>query len=175
MAPYVRVKSLKRRSAAEPSVFYLSYLMLRRALTPGVQVKFTDALPAVVEKGGYEIKNLLQDPELNFNYSYRFIIDIVAARNSNASKLADINIPTLVLHGRNDALVFPKVSEEFFKLIKSREKKLEMFDCDHWFYHAIFYDQSLPKYSEESRQQVIDTIANWARTIQYAKSVEKNK
>ena len=124
------------------------------------KVKFTEALPAVMENGGYEIAKMLHDPELNFYYSYRFIIDVIAIKNSNASKLAKVNVPVLILHGRNDTLVFPEVSEEFFKMIDNQNKKLQVLDCDHWFHHAVFYEQS-SRYSEESRAQIIEKITNW--------------
>ena len=48
-------------------------------------------------------------------------------------------------------------------MINSRMKEIKIFESDHWFYDAIFYDQSFSRHSEESRMQVISSIAKLAR------------
>ena len=161
MAPYVRIRSLKKRSIVEPSLLYLSYLFLRKMLTPNRLVKLTDILPRLIVTGGEEMNQLLQDKDLNFYYSYRYIIDVIALRNSKISELADIDVPIIILHGKNDLLVFSEVSKAFFKEINNKQKKIKLFDCDHWFYDAVFYNQFSTKYSEESRKQITRTIIEW--------------
>ena len=90
----------------------------------------------------------------NFQYSYRFIVDILATRNSKISELSDLgDIPVIILHGRKDTMIYVQVSEEFFKLLHTDMKEIKIFDCDHWFYDAIFY-YNLSQRSEESRMQI---------------------
>ena len=166
MAPYIRVKSVKKRSAAEPSILYFLYLIFRRLLTPKTRVSITKVLPQLINIGGEELSQMLQDKELNFHYSYRYIVDIIALRNSKVKELADINddISILLLHGKNDLIFFSAVSEAFFRLLKSRNKTIKLFDCNHWFYNALSYnhtDYLLSKYSENSRQEIIKTIKEW--------------
>jgi dipeptidyl aminopeptidase/acylaminoacyl peptidase len=124
-------------------------------------VKLTDILPRLIVTGGEEMNQLLQDKDLNFYYSYRYIIDVIALRNSKISELADIDVPIIILHGKNDLLVFSEVSKAFFKEINNKQKKIKLFDCDHWFYDAVFYNQFSTKYSEESRKQITRTIIEW--------------
>jgi alpha-beta hydrolase superfamily lysophospholipase len=108
-----------------------------------------------------ETQQMINDPEINYCYSYRYIIDVIGGKNMNIGKLADIGIPVLLLHGKVDRNVFPQVSEEFFKRIRSRNKSILLFDCDHWFYHCIFYSQDDEKYSECDRQHIVNVIAGW--------------
>ena len=103
---------------------------------------------------------MVQDTELNFEYSYRYFIDIIARRNSKVKEMADVQVPVLLLQGNKDRNVYPQVSEEFFKLLHTTNKKIKIFDCGHWFYDAIFYSQST-EYAEEDRANFISTIAAW--------------
>jgi dipeptidyl aminopeptidase/acylaminoacyl peptidase len=114
---------------------------------------------------------MTKDPQVNFRYSYRFLVDILAMRNSKISKLSDLdNIPILILHGRKDRMIYHQVSEEFFKSLDTNMKKIKIFDCDHWFYDAIFYDQSFSRYGEESRMQIISSIADWLKSRDSSRS-----
>ncbi len=70
----------------------------------------------------------------------------------------------LILHGRKDRVIYLPVSENFFKLLRTNRKEIRIFDCDHWFYDAIFYDQSLLRHSEQLRLQIISTISDWLKT-----------
>ncbi|HET7391874.1 MAG TPA: alpha/beta fold hydrolase [Nitrososphaeraceae archaeon] len=166
MAPYIRIRTIKKRSSAEPNFFYFLYLLLRRLMTPKTLVKMTNVFPQLNEIGGKEISYMLQDKDLNFYYSYRYIVDIIALRNSKVNVLTDIDsVPTLLLHGKNDLIFFSAVSEAFFKLLKNKYKEIELFDCDHWFYDAISYNYMQSKYSEASRKKVIRTIIEWINSI----------
>jgi hypothetical protein len=69
--------------------------------------------------------------------------------------------------------MYPQVAEDFFKLLRTSRKEIRIFDCDHWFYDAIFYDQSLQEHSEELRLQLISAISDWLRT--HAALPAKNK
>ena|SRR2546427_6371371 len=166
MAPYIRISTIKKRSVAEPNFFNFLYLFLRRLTTPKTLVKMTDLFPELYDIGGEEISQMLQDKDLNFYYSYRYIIDIIAFRNSRVKTLTDIgSVPILILHGKKDLIFFSAVSEAFFKLLKTKNKEIKLFDCDHWFYDAVSYNHMQSEYPEESRKQVIATIEKWISEI----------
>jgi pimeloyl-ACP methyl ester carboxylesterase len=162
LCPFLRVPNMKRRYDAEPNALKLILLFFARTFTPNKLVNIIEAFPAYVKAGGDEVAWMMKDPQVNFRYSYRFIVDIFAMRNSKISELSDVgNIPVLILHGRKDRMIYLQVSEEFFKLLDTDMKQIRVFDCDHWFYDAIFYDQSFSRHGEESRMKVILCIADW--------------
>jgi len=165
MAPYIRISS-KKNGAAEPEFLKFLYLILRRVVTPKKLVNMTELFPQLKEIGGEELSYMLRDKDLNFYYSYRYIIDIIAFRNSKVKALADIDdIPVLIMHGKKDRIAYSAGTEAFFKLLKNKHKKIELFDCDHWFYDALSYNYFQSKYSEESRKQIIFTIKEWINTV----------
>jgi pimeloyl-ACP methyl ester carboxylesterase len=153
---------MKRRYDAEPNALKLLLLFFARIFTPNKRLNVIEDFPAYVKAGGDEIAWMMKDSQVNFRYSYRFIVDIFAVRNSKISELSDVgNTPVLILHGRKDRMIYLQVSEEFFKLLDTDMKQIKVFDCDHWFYDAIFYDQSFSRHGEESRMKVILCIADW--------------
>ena len=166
MAPYVRINGIKR-SDAEPSQFAFIRLLLGRIFNPDKRVNIAKILPGYVKIGGSQLTRMVQDPEMNFEYSYRYFIDVIARRNSKVKELADIEVPVLILQGSKDRNVYPQVSEEFFEWLRSKHKEIKVFDCGHWFYDAIFYSQS-PEYSEEDRIKFISFITDWLRQYQYS-------
>jgi pimeloyl-ACP methyl ester carboxylesterase len=164
LCPFLRVRNMKRRYDAEPGTLKLLLLLFARIFMPNKRINFTEAFPAYVKAGGDEVAWMMKDPGTNFSYSYRFIVDILALRNSKIVELSDFgDTPVLILHGRKDRMIYLQVSQEFFKLINSKMKEIKVFDCDHWFYDAIFYDQSLSRHGEESRMQIISSIAYWLK------------
>src|SRR5581483_2905957 len=162
LAPYVRSNTVKKRSDAEPSTSTFLYLLLGRLFTPYKRVNFGKILPGYVKIGGSQLPRMIQDGKLNFDYSFRYLVDIVAKRNSSLAELSDIDIPVLILHGSSDRNVYLQVSQEFFKLLRTKNKELKIFDCNHWFYDAIFFSQS-PEYSEEDRIRVVSSIIEWLK------------
>ena len=162
-APYLRIK-MKKRSDVEPGIIGFLYLFLRRLITPKSRILVHDALPNYLEVGGDEIASMLNDPELNFRYSYRYLIDTIAIRNSKVSELSESKVPLLIIHGKKDRQVYPEVGEKFFQLAQSKDKKLKSLDCDHWFFNTIFYNQSSEKYSETNRMSVINLLSDWLST-----------
>lgn len=169
MAPYLRIPTIKKRSDVEPSLLYFLYLFLRRQLTPTRIVKFVDVVPKLKKIGGEEIALLLKHKENNFRYTIRFIVDIVGLRNDRIREILDVNLPTLILHGKKDRLVYSDVSQTLFNMIASPRKEIKLFDCDHWFYHCIFYQelvQSLSyQYADLERNMIIQTIVNWLNKV----------
>lgn len=164
LCPNVRVPNMKKRFDAEPRALEFLLLLFGRIFTPRRRLDITKVFPAYVKTGGDEVAWMMKDSKINFRYSFRFLVDVLALRNSKLSKLTDIgDIPVLILHGRKDRLMYLRVSEEFFKLLQTRNKEIKTFDCDHWFYHTIFFDQSLSPHSEQSRMQITSQIADWLR------------
>jgi alpha-beta hydrolase superfamily lysophospholipase len=165
LSPFLRVRNMKRRYDAEPSALKLFLLFFARIFTPNKRLNIIEAFPAYVKAGGDELAWMMKDSQVNFRYSYRFVVDILAMKNSKISELSDLgNIPVLILHGRKDRMIYLQVSEEFFKLLDTNMKEIKVFDCDHWFYDAIFYDQSFSRHAEESRMQIISFIADWLKS-----------
>ena len=163
MAPYVRIGGIKR-SDAEPRPLAFIRLFLGRLFVPYRRVSVAKILPGYVNIGGSQMVRMVQDSELNFEYSYRYYIDVIARRNSKVKELADVKVPVFVLHGSRDRNVYPQVSEEFFKLLRTKNKRIRVFDCGHWFYDAIFYSQT-SEYSEEDRMKFISSITGWLSSI----------
>ncbi len=161
MAPYIRVKTIKKRSNVEPNIRLFLKLFLRCIFTPQGKANVAQVLPGFVKYGGDEILQMLNDKELNSNYSYRYIIDVLAKRNDDISVLSSPVLPVLIIHGKNDKNIFPTVSEEFIKTIKTEDKALFLPDSDHWFYDAIFYNQDSKKFAEEDRQKIVKKIESW--------------
>ena len=163
MAPYVRIAGIKR-SDAEPGNIAFVRLLLGRIFVPRGRVNVAKILPGYVKIGGSQLARMVQDSELNFEYSYRYFIDVIARRNSKVKEMADVHVPVLLLQGRDDRNVYPQVSEEFFKLLRTANKQIKIFDCGHWFYDAMFYSQT-SEYSEDDREKFISSIAEWLGSI----------
>ena len=162
MAPYIRLGGIKR-SDAEPNSLAFFRLLLGRLFIPGKRVSIAKILPGYIKIGGSQMTRMVQDRELNFEYTYRYFIDVIARRNNKLKELADIKVPVLVLQGSKDRNVYPQVSEEFFKLLRTKNKEIKVFDCGHWFYDAIFYSQNA-EYAEQDRLKFISSIAGWLRS-----------
>ena len=160
-APYVRIPSMKKRSEVEPSNTRFLYFLLRKILTPGTKILATKELPNFLKIGGPEIEQMLNDKSLNFYYTYRYIVNVLALRNTAISALSDVDVPLLILHGKKDRNVFSEVSVQFCNLAKSVDKKINVLDCDHWFNHCMFYSQDDNRYSEESRKQITNLVKDW--------------
>jgi alpha-beta hydrolase superfamily lysophospholipase len=160
LCPYIRIAKIKR-SDADPSVSTFLYLLLRRIFTPQSTVDFTRVVPKYVEASGEEFAKMVRNKMVNLQYSYRYLVDVMASRNSKVAELADISDPVFLLHGQRDRNVYSKVSEEYLKLLRSPKKELKIFDCDHWFYDALYFDQESPTYSEESRERFVSSIIDW--------------
>lgn len=160
-APYVRMPDIKKRSEIEPNNARFLYFLLRKVLTPGTRILATKELPNFLKVGGSEIEQMLNDTSLNFYYTYRYIVNVLALRNTKISALSDVDVPLLILHGKKDRNVFSEVGVHFCALVKSIDKKINVLDCDHWFNHCMFYSQDDNRYSEESRKQITNLVKDW--------------
>ena len=162
MSPYLKIKGIKSSGGeAVPGFLRFLKLLLLRIVIPKHRVSAAKVVQNSI-LSTCETQQIMKDPQINYYYSYRYIIDVIGLKNSNPRKFANIDIPVLILHGKNDKNVFPEVSEGFFNMLEStKEKAIHMFDCDHWFYHSIFYNQQDMRYKEHERLHVVDTIIEW--------------
>ncbi len=165
LCPYIRIKGIKR-SDVEPSMLAFLRLLFGRIFVPRRTINITKLLPTYANVSGEEFTEISKDPAINLQYSFRYYVDIMAGRNSKVSELADISNPVILLHGRHDRNVYPKVSEEYMKLLRVPRKDLRIFDCNHWFFDAIAFSQNSQKYSEESRNGFISTIIDWIESLE---------
>jgi dipeptidyl aminopeptidase/acylaminoacyl peptidase len=108
---------------------------------------------------------MAQDKEVNFQYAFSYLIDVIAQRNSKVAELSDIDVPVLTLHGKDDRNVYPAVSQEFFKVLHAKNKEIKILDCSHWFYDAIFYSQAA-EYSEDDRGKFVSSIVEWLDSVE---------
>ena len=159
LTPYIRIPGIKR-SDAEPSTSAFLYLLLGRIFAPKRHIDIRKVLPGYVRIGGSQYTRMVELETVNFKYTFRYLIDVVAQRNSRIRELSDIQVPVFILYGLQDRNVYPQVSEEFFKMVKSADKKLSSLHCNHWFYDAIFYSQS-KEYNDEERRKFIDSVTEW--------------
>jgi pimeloyl-ACP methyl ester carboxylesterase len=165
LSPFIRVPNIKKRFSAEPNALEFLRLFFARIFTPYKRVNVTELFPTYLKAGGDELAWMKKHQVANFEYSYRFLVDILAIRSSKLSELSNVgDIPVLILHGREDKMIYLQVSEEFFKLLRTNMKEIKLSDCNHWFYDTIFYDQSFSRHSEESRMQIISSIAGWLKS-----------
>ena len=169
MAPYLRIPTIKKRSDFEPSTLSFLYLYLRRQLTPKKVMAFTDVVPKLKEIGGEEISLLVKHREDSFRYTLRFIVDIIGLRNNKVKEILKVDLPVLILHGKRDRLVYSEVSQTLFNMIDSKKKEIRLFDCDHWFYHCIFYQELIQllskQHCESDRNKIAETIIDWANQL----------
>ena len=137
-----------------------------RQLTPKKIVNFLDVIPKLKKIGGEEISLLLRHREDSFHYTMRFIIDIIGLRNNKIKEILKVDLPVLILHGKKDKLVSYQVSQNLFDMIDSQKKEIKLFDCDHWFFSCVFYQELVQLLSnqpcESDREMIIQTITDWA-------------
>lgn len=163
LAPLLRMKGVKRNPRAEPSVKVFLASLIRYFITPSKKLNLAKSIPSGFgELAGSEWSYMMKDPICNFDYSYRYIFDVLVGKSEKIQVLYKIRIPVLMLHGSNDWTVVLEQSKTFLNMINSSDKELKIFDCDHWFYHTFFYKQD-NKYSEASRTNVINAINEWVR------------
>lgn len=164
LCPYLRIKSIKR-SDVEPSASTFLYLLFGRIFAPRKTISITKLLPTYARVSGEEFAEMAGDPTINIEYSFRYFVDVMAGRNSKVAELADIADPVLLLHGRRDRNVYPQVSEEYLKLLRTPKKELKIFDCNHWFFDAVAFRQDSKRYPEESRKEFISAIVEWIGSL----------
>ena len=160
LAPYVWLKDVKKRGEAVPRNTTFYSLLIRRILTPSTLISATKVVSHSILQTK-EVATMINDPEIVSSYSYRYIVDVIGFKNTKVDKFSGIEIPILIMHGLKDTNVYPQISEKFYSLLNSRKKSLKFFECDHWFNHAIFFNQNDNRYTESDREPIIKAIESW--------------
>ena len=162
LSPYIRIPGIKR-SDAEPDGLGFLYLLFGRMFSPRKRIDARKVLPGYIRIGGTQYARMVSTSSVNFSYSYRYMIDVIARRNSMLDELSAVTCPVLVICGRQDKNVYPAVSEKFFEMLRSGDKSISVLDCNHWFYDAVFYSQS-PDYAESARMDFLNLVAKWVES-----------
>ena len=164
LAPYVWIKEIKNKGEVVPASTTFYNLLLRRIFTPSNLVSAKKVVSNSILQTK-EVEIMINDPDIINCYSYRYIVDVIGFRNTKVSKLSSLRTPILILHGKNDTNVNPQISESFYKMLKSDKKTIELLDCDHWFNHAIFFNQDDNRYSEVDRLPITNSIVGWINAM----------
>jgi acylglycerol lipase len=164
LAPYVWIKEIKNKGEAVPVTSAFYNLLLRRIFTPSKLVSAKKLVSDSILQTK-EVEVMINDPDIINCYSYRYIIDVIGFRNTKVNKLSSLRTPVLILHGKNDTNVNPQISERFYSMLKCDKKTIKLMDCDHWFNHAIFFNQDDKRYSEVDRLPITNSIIDWINTI----------
>ncbi|MEM2759346.1 MAG: alpha/beta fold hydrolase [Nitrososphaerales archaeon] len=160
LSPHLRIKRVKRDPRSEPSKKILLVALLRYLVTPSEKTNLSKAVPTAFGKlAGDEWNYMMKDPLCNFNYSYRYIFNTLIGRAEKIEPLYKLQVPLLVMHGKNDFNVVVEQSKTLVNRLDHTDKELRIFECDHWFYHTFFYTQY--RYSENERSSIIKTITEW--------------
>ncbi len=165
LAPHLRIEGVERNPRSEPAQEVILHALQKYSTNPAEKVHIGMAVPnAFGELAGEEWIYMLKDPVCNFNYSYRYIFEVLIGRAEKIDPLYKIKLPLLILHGDQDWITVPEQSRTILQRVESTDKQLKILDdSDHWFYHAVFYEQK--KYSEKQRSGVINVIDEWVRRV----------
>jgi len=173
LSSHLRIKGVRRNPLREPAKAILLKSIIRYFITPEKKINISKVVPnAFGELAGEEWIYMMSDSLCNFEYSYRYIFDVLIHRAERIDELYEIKLPLLILQGGKDLLPVPEQSRVFIDRIQSRDKELKIFyDADHWFYESFFYTQS--KYTEAQRISVVLYIDAWVRTLKNAQTFIK--
>lgn len=164
LAPYVWIKEIKNKGEAVPATATFYNLLLRRIFTPSKLVSAKKVVSDSILQTK-EVEVMINDPDIINSYSYRYIIDVIGFKNTKVNRFSSLKTPILILHGKNDTNVNPQISERFYTMLKSDKKAIKLLECDHWFNHAIFFNQDDKRYSEVDRLPMVNSIVDWIYTI----------
>lgn len=171
-APLLRMKGVKTDSRTQPSFTKFLSSYIKYGIMPKGKLDLSKMVPnAFSESASEELKYMKNDKSCNFILSYRYIFDVFLKRSSMLEKLSKTDVSTLILHGSDDWLVVPEQSRVLFDKLQSADKELKILpNCDHWFYHSLFYVQNA-KYSETQRKEVLVKVHEWMyKRIQQVKT-----
>lgn len=82
---------------------------------------------------------ILNDQLCNKEYSLVYLVDILS-KATDVQILEKIVCPVLILYGKYDTFTNIKQVKETYRLLASKNKKLEILDTDHWLDNTFFYN-----------------------------------
>lgn len=110
-------------------------------ICPDLQVNTYPNL-GYASKNNFHMKRLATDslnsPFMSIQYAY----NILLFQQFITQKASEFNIPILLLHGKEDRVASHIDSLDFYKLIKSKEKTLKIFEAG---FHELQNDSEWPK------------------------------
>lgn len=171
-APLLRVKGVKIDRRTQPSLAKFLATYMKYAIIPKAKLDLGEVVPdAFSESASEELRYMKNDKLCNFILSHRYAVNLFLRRASRIEEFSKTHVPTLILHGSDDWLVMPEQSRFLLHKLHSTDKELKILpNCDHWFYHALFYVQNV-KYSEAQRKEVLGKVHEWMyKRIQQVKT-----
>jgi acylglycerol lipase len=137
------------KSDIEPPFLQLLLIRCLSVLTPRVGVLQLDA--SGVSRDAAVVADYLADPLINHDkMTARMIAELFAAMHHIQNEANRINLPTLLLHGGNDAMASPEGSRFLLENISSEDKTLKIYPE---LYHEIF--------NEPERETVLADMLEW--------------
>ncbi|GIU72306.1 MAG: lysophospholipase [Candidatus Nitrosocaldaceae archaeon] len=100
---------------------------------------------------------ILNDRLCNKEYKLAYLADIFI-KATDATILEKVDCPVLILHGKYDAFTSINQVKETYRLIASKNKRLEILDTDHWLCNTFFYNGS-------KDSDVINIIKEWLSSV----------
>ena len=77
------------------------------------------------------VDNIAEHPEINYDKHYvKSIFQLNALMNKTQKELHHVELPTLIIQGKNDPVVDPISAKEIYKAIKSKQKAVVYVDHD---------------------------------------------
>lgn len=97
-----------------------------------------------------QVKRMKEDPLLLRRISLVFLLSIVKYHKKIMRECINLDLPTLILQGKADELVSWEGAEEFYYKLKSKDKKIKLFENGS---HGLLAD--------ENTLEAINTIEEW--------------
>lgn len=98
------------------------------------------------------VREYLDDPIVHNQVYASFYHEFIKFRISGIYRASELNMPLLVIHGRNDRLVSVKSSEHIYEKAASQDKHKAIFD-------GLFHETMNEKV--EGHENVLATLSDW--------------
>lgn len=136
----------------EPPPLQMFIIRLLSAITPKLGVLALD--PNGVSRDPAEVEKYVNDPLVNHGkMTARKVAELFRAMALVQSRVEEIKLPMLILHGGEDPMTAPSGSQFLHDHISSAEKQLTIYPG---LYHEIF--------NEPEREQVFADVLQWLDT-----------
>ncbi len=97
-----------------------------------------------------QVRRMKEDPLLLRRMSLAFLLSIVKYHKKIMRECINLDLPTLILQGKADEVVLWEGAEEFYYKLKSKDKKIKLFENGS---HGLLADENTP--------EAIKTIEEW--------------